>query len=101
MKKKCCGKYALKGERATESALDRQEQGSHYRNAPIQAIEFIIGGSHYKAFTIQPIEFITANNLDFIQGNIIKYCLREKNTENPHEKWDKIIHYCELAKELK
>ena len=84
MKKKCCGKYALKGERATESALDKQ-----------------IGGKHYKNFKIQPIEFITANNLDFIQGNIIKYCLREKNTENPHEKWDKIIHYCELAKELK
>jgi len=84
MKKKCCGKYALKGERATESALDKQ-----------------IGGKHYKNFTIQPIEFITANKLDFIQGNIIKYCLREKNTENPHEKWDKIIHYCELAKELK
>ena len=84
MKKKCCGKYALKGERATEKAIDKQ-----------------VGGSHYKSFAIQPIEFITANNLDFIQGNIIKYCLREKNTENPHEKWDKIIHYCELAKELK
>jgi hypothetical protein len=27
MKKKCCGKYALKGERATESALDRQVGG--------------------------------------------------------------------------
>ena len=85
MKKKCCGKYALKGERATESALDRQVGGEHYKND----------------FKIQPIEFITANNLDFIQGNIIKYCLREKNAENPHEKWNKIIHYCELAKELK
>ena len=85
MKKKCCGKYALKGERATESALDRQVGSTQ----------------HYKDFKIQPIEFITANNLDFIQGNIIKYCLREKNEEKPHEKWDKIIHYCELAKELK
>jgi len=84
MKKKCCGKYALKGERATEKAIDKQ-----------------VGGNHYKKFNIQPIEFITANNLDFIQGNIIKYCLREKNSENPHEKWNKIIHYCELAKELK
>jgi len=84
MKKKCCGKYALKGERATEKAIDKQ-----------------VGGNHYKKFKIQPIEFITANNLDFIQGNIIKYCLREKNAENPHEKWNKIIHYCELAKELK
>ena len=84
MKKKCCGKYDLKGHISTERAIDKQ-----------------VGGNHYKRFKIQPIEFITANNLDFIQGNIIKYCLREKNAENPHEKWNKIIHYCELAKELK
>jgi hypothetical protein len=49
---------------------------------------------------IQPIEFIVKNKLDFIQGNIIKYALRNKVGENPNEKWDKIIHYCELAKEL-
>lgn len=78
--KKCC----LNRHRATERAIDKQ-----------------VGGNHYKSFKIQPIEFITANNLDFIQGNIIKYCLREKNEEKPNEKWDKIIHYCELAKELK
>ena len=74
----------LKPQRATERATDKQ-----------------IGGKHYKSYTIQPIEFIVANKLDFIQGNIIKYCLREKQGENPDEKWDKIIHYCELAKELK
>jgi hypothetical protein len=74
----------LKPQRATERATDKQ-----------------IGGKHYKSYTIQPIEFIVANKLDFIQGNIIKYCLREKQGENPDEKWNKIIHYCELAKELK
>lgn len=74
----------LKPQRATERATDKQ-----------------IGGNHYKSYTIQPIEFIVANKLDFIQGNIIKYCLREKQGENPDEKWNKIIHYCELAKELK
>ena len=79
MKKTCCKRHI-----STERAIDKQ-----------------VGGNHYKKFKIQPIEFITANNLDFIQGNIIKYCLREKNAENPHEKWNKIIHYCELAKELK
>ena len=67
----------------------------------LKATDKQIGGKHYKEYKIQPIEFIVANKLDFIQGNIIKYCLREKNTEKPHEKWDKIIHYCELAKELK
>ena len=75
---------SLKPHRATESATDKQ-----------------IGGSHYKGYKIQPIEFIVANKLDFIQGNIIKYALRNKVGENPDEKWIKIIHYCELAKELK
>jgi hypothetical protein len=75
---------SLKPHRATESATDKQ-----------------IGGSHYKGYKIQPIEFIVANKLDFIQGNIIKYALRNKAGENPDEKWNKIIHYCELAKELK
>jgi hypothetical protein len=74
----------LKGHRSDLKATDKQ-----------------IGGKHYKQYKIQPIEFIVANKLDFIQGNIIKYCLREKTGENPDEKWNKIIHYCELAKELK
>jgi hypothetical protein len=73
-----------KPQRATERATDKQ-----------------IGGKHYKSYSIQPIEFIVANKLDFIQGNIIKYALRNKDGENPDEKWNKIIHYCELAKELK
>ena len=75
---------SLKPHRATEKATDKQ-----------------IGGKHYQSYSIQPIEFIVANKLDFIQGNIIKYALRNKAGENPDEKWNKIIHYCELAKELK
>ena len=83
MKKKCCGKYALKGERATESALDRQVGSTQ----------------HYKDFKIQPIEFITANNLSFIQASIIKYICRY-DKKNGKEDIDKAIHYCELLKEL-
>ena len=75
--------FKLKPQRHTERATDKQ-----------------IGGKHYKEYKIQPIEFIVANKLDFIQGNIIKYALRNKDGENPDEKWNKIIHYCELAKEL-
>jgi len=84
MKKKCCGKYALKGERATESALDKQEQGEHYKNAKIQAIEFI-----------------TSHKLDFIDGNIVKYAVRKKDGESDMERYKKIKHYAELAMELK
>ena len=66
----------------------------------LKATDKQIGGKHYKEYKIQPIEFIVANKLDFIQGNIIKYALRKKDGENPDEKWNKIIHYCELAKQL-
>ena len=37
----------------------------------------------------------------FVDGNIVKYAVRNKKGENQKEKYDKIIHYCELAKELK
>jgi len=69
--------------RATEKATDKQ-----------------IGGNHYKG-KIQPIELIVSHDLDFIDGNIVKYAIRNKKGENLKEKYDKIIHYCELAKELK
>ena len=74
---------SLKPHRATERATDKQ-----------------IGGNHYKG-KIQPIELIISHNLDFIDGNIVKYAVRNKKGENLKEKYDKIIHYCELAKELK
>ena len=74
-------KANLNGHTATQRAIDKQ-----------------IGGKHYKEYKIQPIEFIVANKLDFIQGNIIKYALRNKVGENPIEKWNKIIHYAELGK---
>jgi len=73
----------LKPHRATERATDKQ-----------------IGGKHYIG-KVQPIELIVSHNLDFIDGNIVKYAIRNKKGENLKEKYDKIIHYCELAKELK
>ena len=74
---------SLKPQRATEKATDKQ-----------------IGGTHYIG-KVQPIELIVSHDLDFIDGNIVKYAIRNKKGENLKEKYDKIIHYCELAKELK
>ena len=31
---------------------------------------------HYSRFKIQPLDFIAENNLDFLQGNVIKYVCR-------------------------
>ena len=35
-----------------------------------------IGGSHYKDCVIQPVDYIVKNNLDFLEGNIVKYISR-------------------------
>ena len=54
-----------------------------------------IGGKHYKDHKIQPYEFIQANDLNYLQGVIIKYIVRYKD-KNGVEDLQKIIHYCEL-----
>ena len=54
-----------------------------------------IGGSHYKKLNIQPTEFIHANNIGFIEGNIIKYIVRHKD-KNGIEDLKKAKHYIDL-----
>lgn len=63
------------------------------------ALEKQVGGSHYKNFKIQPIEFITANNLGFIEGNIVKYICRHP-FKNKEQDVDKVKHYAELLLDL-
>ena len=57
------------------------------------------GGSHYKGCAIQPVEFIHANQLDFFQGNIVKYATRHKSKGGAQD-LRKVIHYAQLALEL-
>jgi len=57
------------------------------------------GGDHYRTMAIQPIEYITANSLDFLQGNVVKYISRHK-TKNGAADIRKAIHYCQLILEL-
>ena len=54
-----------------------------------------VGGNHYKKFKIQPYTFTRTNDLNFFQGNVIKYVCRYKD-KNGIEDLKKIIHYCEL-----
>lgn len=64
------------------------------------ALEVQIGGDHYKKYPYQPIEFACDINLSFIQGNIVKYILRYAD-KNGQEGINKVIHYAELAIQLK
>lgn len=45
---------------------------------PQKALDLQEGGSHYKDMPIQPIEYILANNIPFAEGNVIKYVSRWK-----------------------
>ena len=58
------------------------------------------GGDHYKNLKYQVSEFILGNNLNWIDGNILKYAVRNKDGESLESKYNKIIHYAELGKEL-
>ena len=58
------------------------------------------GGNHYKDMKIQPVEFITANNLGFLEGNVVKYICRH-HAKNGAEDIKKAIHYCEMLLQVK
>lgn len=57
------------------------------------------GGSHYKEMVIQPVEYTFHNNLNFLQGNVVKYITRYKS-KNGRQDLEKAIHYIELLIEL-
>jgi Protein of unknwon function (DUF3310) len=61
----------------------------------MDALNTQIGGTHYKEYSIQPIEFIHANNIPFIEGNIIKYVIRHKQ-KNGLQDLVKAKHYIDL-----
>lgn len=64
----------------------------------MSALDKQISGTHYKDMPIQPIEFITKNKLDWYQGNIVKYASRHHSNGGADD-LRKVIHYAELALE--
>ena len=68
------------------------------KDAP--ALSQQIGGDHYKKYAYQPVEFSVQAKLSFIQGSIVKYIVRYED-KNGLEDIQKVIHYAELAKELR
>lgn len=54
-----------------------------------------VGGDHYKKLKIQPVEYILANNLGYVEGNVVKYITRWKDKGGVQD-LEKIKHYCDL-----
>ena len=63
-------------------------------------LEQQVGGVHYKECGIQPVEYIYANNLDYFEGNVIKYVTRHRTKGEGKKDIEKVIHYAQLILEL-
>lgn len=65
----------------------------------MSALDIQEGGEHYKNLPIQPVEYIHANKIPYFEGNIIKYVSRWRN-KNGLEDLKKARHYLDLLIEL-
>ena len=64
-------------------------------------LDYQVGGSHYKDYPIQPVEFITKNKLSFLVGCVIKrLCRYDKAGGKGLGDLEKAIHEIELLIEL-
>ena len=58
-----------------------------------------VAGNHYKDMPIQPVEFIHANALGYFEGNVVKYISRWRKKGGVAD-LEKAKHYVELLIEL-
>ena len=65
----------------------------------MSALQNQVNGSHYKDMPIQPVEFIYKNDLDFLQGNVVKYVCRFRG-KNGKDDLLKAKHFIEMLIEL-
>lgn len=70
-----------------------------FAQTPQSALAVQVGGNHYKDLKIQPVEYIHANNIGYMEGNVIKYVSRWR-TKNGLKDLEKAKHYIELLIEL-
>lgn len=77
----------------------RQARARVTTPVPNQALAIQEGGTHYKELPIQPVEYIHANKIGYFEGNVIKYVTRWKE-KGGMEDLKKAKHYIELLLEL-
>ena len=58
-----------------------------------------VSGTHYKDLPIQPVEYIYANAIGYFEGNVIKYVSRWR-AKNGIADLEKAKHYIELLIEM-
>ena len=63
------------------------------------ALDSQVGGGHYKKYRIQPVEYAMANNLNYCQANAIKYVTRYRDKGGVQD-LEKAIHNIQILIEL-
>jgi hypothetical protein len=76
---------------AEEERRSMNEYQMKSANAKLSANTKQVGGNHYQT-TIQPWDFIIANNLGYLEGNVVKYVSRWKDKGGVQD-LEKARHY--------
>lgn len=63
------------------------------------ALNTQVAGDHYKKLKIQPVQYIYANNIPYLEGNVIKYITRWRDKGGIAD-LEKAKHYIDLLIEL-
>lgn len=65
-------------------------------------LDIQVAGQHYKGKRIQPVEYISANELNFLEGCIVKRITRwrDKPAEHRFQDLEKIKHEVDLLIEM-
>lgn len=84
----------MSGSSVTEVTIEEIEEWNR-----MTALNKQVAGNHYKDLPIQPVEYIYANALGYFEGNVVKYISRWRN-KNGIADLEKAKHYIELLIEL-
>jgi hypothetical protein len=63
----------------TSDQLDLFHETTRKHVQALTANDVQVAGNHYKSKAVQPWDYIVANNLGYLEGNIIKYVSRWKD----------------------
>lgn len=59
------------------------------------SLEVQVGGNHYKELPIQPVQYIYENSIGYFEGNVIKYVTRWRSKGGIAD-LEKAKHYIEM-----
>ena len=76
-----------------------EREGIERLGVAIRANEQQVGGAHYAVKAIQPWDYIIANDLGYLEGNVVKYVSRWKD-KGGIEDLKKAQHYLQKLIEV-